>query len=938
MISVNGSEVSVLHGLDGSVLAGPLNHTYQSGAQVEVATFSRDGSRLIVGSRNSELRVWNATNGLPITEVLIAGGSGPSLAFSPDGKSFIVGSYGSGLCYVYDTGTSPPKRIALEHSGYVGCVDFSPSAASAVTGGGDGVARIWDVATGKLITDSIRRDRGIRVAQFDPSGKRVITSSWDGTIRLWDSGNGTPLSEELHYEDPLGRWGPVSPDGSSLFLISAGIRVSPDGSSLLLISAGNAQVWDLRPGRALAEPDWNSNYGDTRHTSPDGRLEVKLYGRYNGMPLQAQIFDHRTQEPLTGKVVFEANILSARFSPDSQRLVLGIGLINQSGKGRAEVFDTKTGQQLMELPVDGWAVLNAEFSRDGRKIATGAKEGYARVWDAQTGAPITAPLLHGHEVKEAKFNRNGTLLLTIGGPTARVWDAKTGTNVLTLPHHGDVHCGEFSPDGTLVVTAGDDRAARIWEVKSGRMLHDLRHEAAVLRAAFSPDGIRLATGSQNNVSRVWDVSTGQQLTEALRPPDPVGRSGVYFLNFVDGGKRLATEASGSRLLIDVPSAADPIPSWLADLAEAVGGQRLSEGMQAEPVSPRQLFLLKEQINATGNATADGYLQWARWFFADRTARTISPGSRITVREYIEKSTKENDPKSFELDTAEQLANGDTELLLRILQASERLKNLEKARTLQEQARVLWQQDNFTGAVAAYQEALDIRRKYLGHEHLEVADLLDELASLYQHGLGKLAESESLWREGLAIRQRLVGNGDYEVARRLDALASVLEAQGKFSDAEVPLRESLAIRLDSMDSKVSSPNEDSDADLIARLVFVLRQQGKLAEVQTLYGEVMKVGDTSLLRYLAWRLATSKDATSRDGPNAVILAKKAVETANRKEPFVLDTLAAAYAEAGQFEKAISIQKESIAQTNDEERKAELLSRLKLFESNTPYYPKD
>ena len=52
-------------------------------------------------------------------------------------------------------------------------------------------------------------------------------------------------------------------------------------------------------------------------------------------------------------------------------------------------------------------------------------------------------------------------------------------------------------------------------------------------------------------------------------------------------------------------------------------------------------------------------------------------------------------------------------------------------------------------------------------------------------------------------------------------------------------------------------------------------------------------------------------------------------------MLDTLAAAYAEASQFDQAVSTQKEAIALLQDEAQKKDFGTRLKLYESNSPYH---
>ncbi|QTA90303.1 SPOR domain-containing protein [Desulfonema magnum] len=88
-------------------------------------------------------------------------------------------------------------------------------------------------------------------------------------------------------------------------------------------------------------------------------------------------------------------------------------------------------------------------------------------------------------------------------------------------------------------------------------------------------------------------------------------------------------------------------------------------------------------------------------------------------------------------------------------------------------------------------------------------------------------------------------------------------------------------------------------------------------------------------IAWTLATCPDVRYRNGPRAVELAKKAVEI--HSEPNFLDTLAAAYAETGNFENAITTQKNAIA-LSDSEGKIEVLAEyaehLKSYAAHKPW----
>jgi tetratricopeptide (TPR) repeat protein len=86
-------------------------------------------------------------------------------------------------------------------------------------------------------------------------------------------------------------------------------------------------------------------------------------------------------------------------------------------------------------------------------------------------------------------------------------------------------------------------------------------------------------------------------------------------------------------------------------------------------------------------------------------------------------------------------------------------------------------------------------------------------------------------------------------------------------------------------------------------------------------------------LAWILATCSDKQYRDGKRAVECATKACELTDWKENVWFDTLAAAYAEAGDFENAVKWQQKATEMANDEE-KEDYRSRLDLYKAGKPY----
>lgn len=94
--------------------------------------------------------------------------------------------------------------------------------------------------------------------------------------------------------------------------------------------------------------------------------------------------------------------------------------------------------------------------------------------------------------------------------------------------------------------------------------------------------------------------------------------------------------------------------------------------------------------------------------------------------------------------------------------------------------------------------------------------------------------------------------------------------------------------------------------------------------------------NLLNSAAWLFATCPDAKYRDGNKAVEFAEKSNRAWEGKSSETLDILAAAYAEFGEFDKAVSVQKNAIEllKPNLAEKKKQMQARLKLYEAKKPF----
>jgi len=117
---------------------------------------------------------------------------------------------------------------------------------------------------------------------------------------------------------------------------------------------------------------------------------------------------------------------------------------------------------------------------------------------------------------------------------------------------------------------------------------------------------------------------------------------------------------------------------------------------------------------------------------------------------------------------------------------------------------------------------------------------------------------------------------------------------------------------------------------------IRSAVGIAYVNRDYAEAISlaIGDSSAYNSLAWLYATAPEAQFRDRQQSVALSLKSCELANCKDYAKLDTLAAAYAESGEFDKAIRWQRKAIQLGSESAETDEVLQRLDLYESGRPY----
>ena len=188
------------------------------------------------------------------------------------------------------------------------------------------------------------------------------------------------------------------------------------------------------------------------------------------------------------------------------------------------------------------------------------------------------------------------------------------------------------------------------------------------------------------------------------------------------------------------------------------------------------------------------------------------------------------------------------------------------------------------------------------------------------------DSISLWERALAVTQ------DNQTAHQ--NLAAALWSKGKTTDARMHSRAAAIThaRTTLKDYPFDVPTHN---DLGVLLVQNRDVRAGIEQWET--SLQIDPDDGNALNNLAWVLATYPADTIRDGKRAIELAEKAAVLPGGEAPIVLRTLAAAYAEAGDFSNAVNTAQHALdlaTGQNNTSLLATLRHEIELYQARTPY----
>lgn len=381
----------------------------------------------------------------------------------------------------------------------------------------------------------------------------------------------------------------------------------PDGKHVIgLTKTGRVFLWEVSSGACLATSSATQEPVHRLRLSPRGD-RLALVHQTAGVSL--------CQVPSLAQVCSLGQgrrIRDAAFSPD------GRVLVTVTGEGEVERWDGVTGTDLHSSWPAGLALDRLHFSPDGQRLLL-VQDSQAWLCDAATGRLWQPTFGHGGKIVDAAFSPDGSRLLTASQDrTARLWPvAPAPGEPLSLEHGSWVTAAQFSGDGRYVVTASYDRTARVWLAQTGQAVTPpLRHGHAVWRASFSPDGRYVLTAGFDHTARLWNVQTGEPVLSTLRHNGYVAEA-----SFSPEGRRLVT--AGQDHVVRVWELSSTLSTWSAEAPGSV------EAMDFSPDGTR-LVSANSDGTVQLRAAASGRLLATQHQEADLTCVRFSPDGHLVV--------------------------------------------------------------------------------------------------------------------------------------------------------------------------------------------------------------------------------------------------------------------------------------------------------------------
>ncbi|KAI0097526.1 WD40-repeat-containing domain protein [Nemania sp. FL0031] len=459
---------------------GTVQHTFNiQGGGASCVAFSSNGL-IAVGSFLGVVTLWDSTTGRQVKMLATDCGTVNSICFSADGNKLMTASSLAVRIYNLNIGESAEEGqpVSIHQTanvetnitqlfgikGYgdsVTCTVFSPDGTLLAIGSSYGRMWLWDTKADKSRLTLEGHTKRVNSLVFSPDGRLLVSGSDDGSGGVWSLETETQAGQRLHNLDSG-----QDLDSKEWHSITS-VSFSPDGSSLAMSTPNTIHIWSTKT--------WE-------------RLYV----------IEAGISD------CIRTVVYapSGGYLASASQNNGVQLWYAVGT------------STKREEQSEVQPNQRSPVVEIATSLNGY-VAAGHLDGSISLWDTKTRTPIAESMgsegSGGIESLMSSPHDGGRMLLSSYNDwTVRVYEVSSRKLLYRFPHKSRIWYLTWSPDGTSIASASDDRSIRIWKIGGEKSnapytIENAHDYVSANCVAFSPNGKHIVSGGKDWKVVVWKL-------------------------------------------------------------------------------------------------------------------------------------------------------------------------------------------------------------------------------------------------------------------------------------------------------------------------------------------------------------------------------------------------------------------------------------------------